>query len=90
MLLRRLRRGLSFVESVGSLGNDAALVRRGLPKFFDIDAQAISCSLGELEGCQSSKHVSRAWSSSFGFAEWGLRATLGQGLTRLLEDRTVC
>ena len=37
-------RGLSFIESVG-IGGDATLVRRGLPKFFDFDAQAMSQSV---------------------------------------------
>ncbi|OLQ06269.1 hypothetical protein AK812_SmicGene10439 [Symbiodinium microadriaticum] len=56
MLLRRLRRGLSFVESVGA-GGDATLVRRGLPKFFDFDAQAMS---DNLDGGSFSQKVCRS------------------------------
>ncbi|CAE7883709.1 unnamed protein product, partial [Symbiodinium necroappetens] len=56
MLLRRLRRGLSFVESVGT-GGDATLVRRGLPKFFDFHAQAMS---DNLDGDSFSQKVCRS------------------------------
>eukprot|EP00439_Symbiodinium_sp_Y106_P022885 s4688_g2.t2 len=56
VLLRRLRRGLSFIESVG-IGGDATLVRRGLPKFFDFDAQAMSDT---LDGDSFSQKVCRS------------------------------
>lgn len=42
-LAQRLRRGLSFVELAGAAG--PALVRRGLPKFFDLDVDALPATL---------------------------------------------
>ncbi|CAK0910133.1 unnamed protein product [Prorocentrum cordatum] len=52
-LARHLRRGLSFVEPLGAAagasaawsGDGATLVRRGLPKFFDLDTDALGAAL---------------------------------------------
>ncbi|CAE8612692.1 unnamed protein product, partial [Polarella glacialis] len=44
VLAQRLRRGLSFAETVGGEGGPT-LIRRGLPKFFDLDVEAFANSL---------------------------------------------